>query len=95
VFAQATVFVTENSKYSSLVKNLFIFVNYESVMFYSTRANVIKLFNPLFIHFCTKIEVCWTRLEKLARDKHSSLVQKFVNYEQKKFYDIGPWGQCY
>jgi hypothetical protein len=22
----------------------------------------------------------WTRLEKLARDKHSSLLQKFVNY---------------
>ncbi len=31
-----------------------------------------------------------TRLEKFARDKHSSLLQKFVNYEQKKFYNIGP-----
>ncbi len=32
----------------------------------------------------------WTRLERLARDKHSSLLQKFVNYGQKKFYNIGP-----
>ncbi len=34
--------------------------------------------------------VCQNRLEKLARDKHSSLVQKFVNYRQKMFYNIGP-----
>jgi len=26
-----------------------------------------------------------------ARDKHSSLLRKFVNYGRKKFYDIGPW----
>ena len=24
-------------------------------------------------------------------DKHSSLVQKFVNHGQKMFYNIGPW----
>jgi hypothetical protein len=24
-------------------------------------------------------------------DMHSSLLQKFVNYGQKKFYNIGPW----
>jgi hypothetical protein len=24
-------------------------------------------------------------------DKHSSLLQKSVNYRQKKFYNIGPW----
>ncbi len=29
-------------------------------------------------------------LEKLARDEHSSLLQKLVNYGRKKFYDIGP-----
>ena len=29
-------------------------------------------------------------MERLARDKHSSLLQKFVNYGQKKFYNIGP-----
>jgi hypothetical protein len=27
----------------------------------------------------------------LARDKHSSLLRKNVNYEQKKFNNIGPW----
>jgi hypothetical protein len=32
-----------------------------------------------------------TRLERLARDKHSSLLQEFVNYGRKKLYNIGPW----
>ncbi len=30
------------------------------------------------------------RLERLARDKHSSLLRKLVNYGRKKFYEIGP-----
>jgi hypothetical protein len=30
-------------------------------------------------------------LEKLARDKHSILLQKFVNYGRNKFYSTGPW----
>jgi len=29
-------------------------------------------------------------LERLARDKHSSLLRKFVNYYRKKFYSTGP-----
>ncbi len=32
----------------------------------------------------------WTRLERLARDKHSSLSQKNVNCGHKKFYNTGP-----
>ncbi len=32
-----------------------------------------------------------TRLERLARDKHSSLLRKSVNYGSKKFYSTGPW----
>jgi hypothetical protein len=28
-------------------------------------------------------------LEKVTRHKHSSLLRKFVNFGQKKFYDIG------
>jgi hypothetical protein len=32
----------------------------------------------------------YTRLEELARDKHSFLLQKFVNCGQKKSYSIGP-----
>jgi hypothetical protein len=32
-----------------------------------------------------------SRLEKLARGKHSSLLQKLINYGLKKFYNIGPW----
>jgi hypothetical protein len=29
-------------------------------------------------------------LERLARDKHPSLLQKSVNYGRKKFYSTGP-----
>jgi hypothetical protein len=29
------------------------------------------------------------RLERLARDKHSSLLRKSVNYGRKKFYSTG------
>ncbi len=32
-------------------------------------------------------------LERLARGKHSNLLRKFVNYGQKKFYNIGPSAQ--
>ena len=32
----------------------------------------------------------YTRLEKLARDKHSSLLQKSVIYRQKSFITLGP-----
>ena len=31
-------------------------------------------------------------LEKLARDKNSSLLQKSVNYRRNKFYSTGPPG---
>jgi hypothetical protein len=34
----------------------------------------------------------YIRMERLDRDKHSSLLQKFVNYKQKKVYNIGPRG---
>ncbi len=30
-----------------------------------------------------------TRLERLGRDKHSSSLRKFVNYDREKFYNIG------
>jgi hypothetical protein len=33
----------------------------------------------------------WTRLERPARDKHFSLLRKFVNYGRKKFYKIDTW----
>ncbi len=31
-----------------------------------------------------------TRLEKLAKDKYSSLLRKFVKYAQKSFIALGP-----
>ncbi len=36
-----------------------------------------------------------TRLEMPARDKHSSLIQTFVNYGSKKTYSMGSWNQYY
>jgi hypothetical protein len=30
-------------------------------------------------------------LENLARDKHTNLLQKSVNYGHKKYYSTGPW----
>ncbi len=37
-----------------------------------------------------------TRLAILAKDKHSSLLRKFVNYRQKSFITLGPghWWAC-
>ncbi len=32
----------------------------------------------------------YTKLERLAKDKHSSLLQKYVYYGCKKFYSTGP-----
>ncbi len=34
-------------------------------------------------------------MEQIVRDKHSSLLWKFVNYEQKEFYNTGSRGQCH
>ncbi len=36
-----------------------------------------------------------TKLEKLVRDQHNSLLRKFGKYSSRKFYNIGPLGQCY
>ncbi len=31
------------------------------------------------------------QLERLARDKHFSLLRKYINYSRKLFYCTGPW----
>ncbi len=36
-----------------------------------------------------------TRLERLARDKHFSLLRKYVIDGREKFYSTGPRGQAY
>jgi hypothetical protein len=28
---------------------------------------------------------------RIARDKHSSLLRKFLKYGRKKVYNVGPW----
>jgi hypothetical protein len=38
-----------------------------------------------------KLQPCsQTELERLARDKYSSVLRKFVNYGQKKLYNMEP-----
>ena len=34
----------------------------------------------------------YTSLERVAMGKRTSLLQKLVNYDRKKFYNIGPRG---
>ncbi len=55
------------------------------------RAQCYELF---YVHnlriFILSQNVCQTKLEKLARDKRSCLLQKLVNYVHKKFCNIGP-----
>ncbi len=46
-----------------------------------------KSFQPSIVLPCHKH---YTRLESLARSKHSSNYEKFVAYGRKKFYNIGP-----
>ncbi len=36
-----------------------------------------------------------TRLERLAKEKRSSLLRKVVTYRRKKFYNIVTWSHCY
>jgi hypothetical protein len=49
-----------------------------------------KLFKAVIYEFSyyARIVVSYTMLEKLARGKHSSLIQKFVNCGRKKFYNM-------
>jgi hypothetical protein len=44
---------------------------------------------PLYVRLLDLAHKHKTRLAKLARDKHSSLLRTFVNYGRKKFYEIG------
>jgi hypothetical protein len=46
-----------------------------------------RFFNRVGSCFTNRHE---TRLERLAMDKHSSLLRTFVNYGHKKLYNIGP-----
>jgi hypothetical protein len=36
-----------------------------------------------------------SKLERLAKPKHFSLLWKFENYDRKKFYNMGPRADCY
>jgi hypothetical protein len=61
-----------------------------NIYFYleTSGGNGIKLFLSEIYVFLYKARVFWNRLEKLAREKHSILLRKFVNYVQIKFYNI-------
>ncbi len=63
--------------------------------------NVVKLFTFYMLHFRVGSwlypqTLDWGEdLERLARDKDSSLLQTFVNYGRKKICNIGPSTQSY
>jgi hypothetical protein len=42
------------------------------------------------MNFCSKLECSVEYAGKLGRDKHSTLMQKFVNYGQKNFITLSP-----
>ncbi len=74
--------------HSSLVQKL---VNYRQNNFttLSPGANVIKLFCTKVTNFHNKLECLFlTNFYSLVQ-KHSSLVQKLVNYRQNNFCNIG------
>ncbi len=45
------------------------------------------------MNFFTRLECLLDCAEKLARDLHYGLSWKFVNYDCKMFYNIGPRSQ--
>jgi hypothetical protein len=51
---------------------------------YANLDQCYKTFLSVII-FVLTYSVCWIRVEKLAREKLSSLVQKLINYGQKMF----------
>jgi hypothetical protein len=55
-----------------------------------TGVAIIKLFFVLNLWIFVLASVCKARIDKLAKEKHSSLLRKFVNYGQKGFITLGP-----
>jgi len=62
---------------------------------FSQGACIIKLIMAVIYSFRNKLECFSLNIklgwERLARDKHSSLLRKYVNYGHNKFYDTGFW----
>jgi hypothetical protein len=52
--------------------------------------NVVSFMNNIHLFRVDLTGKYWTRLETLARDKHSSLLRTFANYGREKFHSIGP-----
>ncbi len=75
-----------------------VFINYGRKMFYDIEHRG-QCYKTFLVHnlqiFILSLSVCQTRFEKFARDKHSSLLQKSVNHDCKRFYNIEPWWQFY
>jgi hypothetical protein len=51
------------------------------------RGQCYKTFKSVIYKFLYLASVCWTRLEKLARDKLITEISKLLT---NKFYNIGP-----
>ncbi len=55
----------------------------------------ITYFQPSLMFQVRLLAVLYTRLKRLSSGKHSSLAVLSVSKEEKKFYEIVTWAQCY
>ncbi len=71
------------------VRNLGIFILSQNVC--QTRGQCYETFFVRHLRIFILIQsVCQSWLDKLTKDKHSSLLRKSVIYGQEQFYNIGP-----
>ncbi len=78
------------AKHTSLLRKL---VKYSRKKFYGidTWAPCYKTFFGRNLKFVTKLECLLEQAQKLAKAKHTSLLQTLVNYSRKKFYPVDTW----
>ncbi len=70
-------------------------LNCKKVKSLESGANVTKKLVRNLLIFVQGQSVCQNRREKLAKYKHSSLLQTLIKQSHKKFYTIGIRSQCY
>jgi hypothetical protein len=82
------------SEYESKTETLHYHFSNGNVMFAGKHgaylSEVVFRFSPLGLVFWPYPQTLDTRLEKLAKDKYSSLLRKFVNYGQKSSLTLSP-----
>jgi hypothetical protein len=68
--------------------------SFQPSLLFASKAGAYLVEAPLsfytLLHATVLTHKHWSRLDRLAKDKRSSLLLKFENYGRKKFYKIGP-----